>query len=98
MKRAQPPQKQQPADVQVSRFSLGGDEYLVVSRPVEAVANELSEAELRVAELVARGLSNEEVATLRSTSVRTVANQVAEILRKLEVPSRHHVAQKIGSR
>jgi DNA-binding CsgD family transcriptional regulator len=50
--------------------------------------NSLTEAERIVAALAADGKSNTEIARARGTSVRTVANQMAAILRKLGVGSR----------
>jgi DNA-binding NarL/FixJ family response regulator len=52
----------------------------------------LSDAELAVLELVAQGLSNREIATRRGSSERTVANQVASILRKTKRTSRRGAA------
>jgi len=49
---------------------------------------DLSPAESRVAVLVALGRSNAEIAKMRGASVRTVANQVASLFRKLGVHSR----------
>lgn len=54
--------------------------------------NGLSEAERAVLELVAQGLSNREIAVLRGSSERTVANQVASILRKTNQTSRRGAA------
>lgn len=51
----------------------------------------LTPAELDVARLLHDGLSNAEIAAARGSALRTVANQVASILRKLGVASRHHV-------
>lgn len=48
----------------------------------------LTAAERDVLELVDQGLSNEAIARLRSRSVRTIANQVAALLRKTGVASR----------
>lgn len=48
----------------------------------------LSGAEREVLELIERGLTNDRIAALRSRSVRTIANQVASILRKTKEPSR----------
>lgn len=48
----------------------------------------LTPSEQEVLELVATGLTNEEIATIRSRSVRTIANQVASLLRKSGAPSR----------
>jgi DNA-binding CsgD family transcriptional regulator len=94
----EPALTQERVDAQVSTFELNGEEYVVVSRPVEVVNAGLTEAELAVARLVAAGRSNERIAKLRGTTIRTVANQVASLLRKLDAPSRHHVGTKIGLR
>lgn len=48
----------------------------------------LTEAERIVARLAADGMTNDEIARARGTSVRTIANQMAGILRKLGVSSR----------
>ncbi|MFO0740387.1 MAG: LuxR C-terminal-related transcriptional regulator [Labilithrix sp.] len=48
----------------------------------------LTAAEQDVLELLRRGLRNDEIATLHGRAVRTVANQVAAILRKTGRPSR----------
>ncbi len=54
----------------------------------------LSEAELAVKEALLRGESNAEIAHARGTSVRTVANQVASLFRKLGVRSRAELATR----
>ena len=48
----------------------------------------LTDAERNVLELVRHGLSNDAIAKRRARSVRTVANQVASLLRKTSCPSR----------
>ncbi len=48
----------------------------------------LTTAEKDVLELLAQGLSNREIAAIRSRSLRTIANQVAALLRKTESPTR----------
>ena len=58
------------------------------SNPIDA----LTEAERAVAVLVLSGLDNAEVARLRGTSVRTVANLLARAFRKLGVTSRAELA------
>lgn len=55
-------------------------------------ARGLSDGERAVLTLLQRGLSNEEIATHRGTSPRTVANQVAAVLRKTRCPSRRALA------
>ncbi len=51
----------------------------------------LSEAERDILALLRRGLSNHEIAGLRSRSVRTIANQVAALLRKTQSASRREL-------
>jgi DNA-binding NarL/FixJ family response regulator len=81
----------------VRTFMVGGDEFLVISEPVDPPPNvSLTQTELVVAKLVAKGLSNAAIAQKRGTSERTVANQVAALLRKVGVPSRHHIGRALG--
>lgn len=56
---------------------------------------ELTSAERSVLELVLRGLSNREIAHLRQRSVRTIANQVASLLRKTGSPSRRALSARL---
>jgi DNA-binding CsgD family transcriptional regulator len=51
----------------------------------------LTSAETTVARLAAEGLSNEDIARERGTAVRTIANQMAKILKKLRVGSRDDI-------
>jgi DNA-binding NarL/FixJ family response regulator len=60
---------------------------IIVSFSLERVAA-LSPAELEVARLAHSGLSNRRIASLRSTSMHTVARQMAGVLKKLRVGSR----------
>jgi DNA-binding NarL/FixJ family response regulator len=65
------------------------------TRPVEAAEGpigELSRRELEVLALVAEGLTNHEIATRLVVSEHTVHRHMANILRKLEVPSRSAAA------
>jgi DNA-binding NarL/FixJ family response regulator len=48
----------------------------------------LTIAERDVLELLAQGLTNKQIATLRGRSIRTIANQVASLLAKTKAPSR----------
>lgn len=52
----------------------------------------LTSAERDVLSLVERGLSNRAIAAMRQRSVRTIANQVASLLRKTRSPSRRALA------
>ena len=57
----------------------------------------LTEAEWRVAETVARGLSNKEIAEELNLSVRTVENHVSRILAKKNFTNRVEIARHIFS-
>ncbi len=62
---------------------------LGVGEPSRAIdVSVLTPSERDVASLLAEGLSNEAIATRRGVSVRTVANQVAAVLRKTGADSR----------
>jgi DNA-binding NarL/FixJ family response regulator len=60
---------------------------------VEEPGQMLSPAERLTALYVSRGLSNAEVARRRGVALRTVANQVASILRKSGVNSRAEIGR-----
>jgi DNA-binding CsgD family transcriptional regulator len=57
---------------------------------------ELSETERRIAELVAAGRTNKEVADMLFVSSRTVSSSLARIYRKLGVTSRTEMASRLG--
>ena len=79
-----------PQGLRASRFVAGDDEMAVLSFPLASVVlpKSLSAAEREVAIAVLEGNSNEEIAVARRTSVRTVANQIASVFRKVRVHSR----------
>jgi DNA-binding CsgD family transcriptional regulator len=84
--------------MKVALFTVGEDQFAVLSVPLDegpAMAA-LSHAEREVAVLAARGLRNAEIARHRGTSVRTVANQMASILRKVGVSSRYELAAHLA--
>jgi DNA-binding NarL/FixJ family response regulator len=56
---------------------------------------ELTEAEIRMAELVARGLSNKEIAAELEISVRTVENHISHILDKKGFNNRVEIARMV---
>lgn len=77
------------------QVDLEGETYLVIEwKPPTTAA--LTNAERAVAKLVARGATNDEIARARKTSMRTVANQVASIMKKLGVSSRVAIAARIA--
>jgi DNA-binding NarL/FixJ family response regulator len=93
------PRKPEPASLptpafdalRVERFGLLGEEYAVFSFAVDSEADageRLTDAERGVLALLLAGDSNSTIAARRGTSVRTVANQVASIFKKLGICSR----------
>lgn len=79
-------------------LELEGDEVVALRAPLgrgEAF-DALSPAEREVADAVLRGDSNRTIAAARATSVRTVANQLASIYRKLGVRGRTELAARVG--
>lgn len=62
---------------------------------IRARDEDLTEAEWKVAEAIARGLSNKEIAASLNLSVRTVENHVSHILSKKNFSSRVEIARSI---
>jgi len=58
---------------------------------------ELTPTELQVAELVATGQSNKEVAAALFVSVRTVEANLSKIFRKLGIESRSELAARLST-
>ena len=79
------------------RLEIDGTELFLLGTPslADCLPDDLTNAEKDVAALLLEGLSNREVAKARGTSVRTVANQVAAIFRKLKVTARVELSQAI---
>jgi DNA-binding NarL/FixJ family response regulator len=77
---------------------MAGEELAVFSLPLAppALPKSLSDSERTVALALLEGLSNSEIATARHTSVRTVANQVALLFRKMGVRSRSEAVIALG--
>ena len=86
-----------PAGLIVERTLAGGDELLVFSWSTVAKAPpSLSAAEREVLARLVRGESNAAIARGRKTSVRTVANQVASVLRKTGAASRFELIRRFA--
>jgi DNA-binding NarL/FixJ family response regulator len=87
-----------PFGLRASKVAIDGEELAVFSFPLPppALPSSLSEAERDVAIAVLEGLSNADIAAARGTSPRTVANQVASLLRKLGVRSRTEAAAALA--
>jgi DNA-binding NarL/FixJ family response regulator len=87
-----------PRELTAARFAVDGDEYALLSfvcerhqahdpEPVLA----LTTAEQAVLHLLRDGLSNQEIARIRRTSVRTVGNQVGVIYKKIGASGRRQI-------
>lgn len=89
-----------PAGPRSQRFEVEGREFAVLSfpEPEAELPDCLSAAEQGVCRAVLAGHSNHEIASLRGASERTVANQVAAILRKLGISSRAEIPVALGRR
>lgn len=74
---------------------IGGRRLWVFASSGLMADSVLSAGEAAVARLAARGLPNAAIAARRGTSPRTVANQVAKVLSKLRLPSRHALAARM---
>ncbi len=75
------------------RVELDGEVFVALCADLATPATslelpQLTEAERAVAGLVVDGLSNGAIARARGVALRTVANQLAAIFRKLRVDSR----------
>jgi len=77
-------------DARLTPFRIESEELVVVSFPLDAQTGDvaLTDAEAEIAAAIRQGRSNADIASARGTSVRTVANQVAGLFRKLGVSSR----------
>jgi DNA-binding NarL/FixJ family response regulator len=93
-RRDAPPSSRRPAPrprgLRATEFQLGGERLRVLSFPLEDLdlPASLSCAEREVARALVEGRSNAVIAAERGTSVRTVANQVATVFRKMNARSR----------
>jgi DNA-binding NarL/FixJ family response regulator len=82
----------------VVNMSLGESQFAVVSVPLADPSgmSTLTPVERHVAVLAAEGLSNAGIGRRRGTSTRTIANQMASILRKLGISSRYELAARLA--
>lgn len=77
-------------EARLSKITHGGKTYSIIAvpRPERRLRQLVSPAEYSVLRLLVEGLSHAEMAGLRNTSVRTVANQLASAFHKLGVSGR----------
>ena len=73
---------------QAVEYALSQPDTPTMPSSVPPVVAALTPRELEVLRLLAAGKSNQEIALARGVSPRTVANQLAQVFRKLEVSSR----------
>ncbi|MBN9163991.1 MAG: helix-turn-helix transcriptional regulator, partial [Myxococcales bacterium] len=83
-----------------SRFDVGLGEHnvsvvAVDARPQDDIAALLSPAERDVATYVARGWTNERIASARRVSPNTIANQLRAIYEKLDITTRSQLARLV---
>lgn len=83
------------------RLRIGDEEFIALSVATRRSTGDadvgLTAAEREIAQFVRDGLSNQAIAELRGGSVRTVANQVASVLRKHGVRSRAELVVRAQS-
>jgi DNA-binding CsgD family transcriptional regulator len=70
----------------------------VLESAPSTVLDRLSDRELTIATLVARGFSNRDIAALLGTSPNTVRNQLHGVFRKVQVRSRAQLGSLVGYR
>jgi DNA-binding NarL/FixJ family response regulator len=90
--------KSRPPGLRASTLRVGTGRYLLLSFPRNRDAfDDLTPAERQVALAALSGLCNADIARMRGSSPRTVANQMASIFRKLGVRSRAELAARARS-
>jgi DNA-binding CsgD family transcriptional regulator len=77
-------------EARISRLKWAGGSHAVIStsRPDRVLCDRLSESEYAVARLLVEGKSHAEIAAVRGTSARTVANQLSTLFHKLRISGR----------
>ncbi len=86
-------------DLEVHTLTIEGEQLAVLSYPVRLAAPaKLTAAEREIVERIARGETNADIARARRTSLRTVANQVAALFKKLDVSSRRELVAKLHAK
>ena len=88
--RSKPRLLREAPDARLTPFRVASDDLIVVSFPLDTQTGDatLTPTESEIAGAIRDGRSNAEIARMRGTSTRTVANQVAGLFRKLGVASR----------
>lgn len=84
-------------DTCISQLKVRAERYLIISRSLPAKRPELTAAEHAVVEMFLKGETLRAIAQARGASIRTVANQVQSVYRKLRVSSRSELVRAFGS-
>jgi len=92
---------QVPDYVEIEIADIAGERIAILSwphspEPTTTTMTALSAAEEVIVRCIAAGMSNAQIAAERGTSVRTVANQVAGLLKKLGVASRYELVVRLA--
>lgn len=85
-----------PRGLVAERFAIDGMEFVAFTWKPEHELPRLTPAERGVLELLLRGATNAEIGEARQASARTIANQVASLLRKLRATSRYELISRFG--
>jgi DNA-binding NarL/FixJ family response regulator len=83
-------------DTRIEQLSVRAERFLVISRSLPNERPELTSAENAVVQLFLQGQTLRAIGVSRGSSVRTVANQVQSVYRKLGVNSRAELVRKLG--
>lgn len=84
------------AQIPLQKLDWLGDVYVLsVPHPGDKQVASLSPAEREIVEALREGRSNREIAQLRRTSVKTVANQLANLFTRFGVHSRFELLRKL---
>lgn len=86
-----------PEDVEIEVADLGDERVALITWPVPA-RPVLSATEEQIVCEIAMGRSNAQIAAKRGRSRHTVANQVAGLLKKFGVSSRHELVLALTRR
>jgi DNA-binding NarL/FixJ family response regulator len=87
-----------PRGLAVDLLDVDGEDFAVFQWSADEPAlDALTAAEREVLDRIVAGDSNAAIARARATSVRTVANQVASLLRKLGAGSRYDLIRRVGA-
>lgn len=79
------------------RVDAASDDFVIfVWESEQATSSALAPGEREVLRLLLAGLSNTQIANARGTSARTIANQVASLLKKLGARSRYELIGRMS--